>query len=470
MEHDSFYDQKTIKDFMLETLCVKDSKMTTYYNEGDVKKFRKRLSKKNTNKNVETVVYVCVTDAIRDIIYREIDLIREHMKHLGKIVITGGDAFNFYFKKENRMISSDIDTKFAPFMNDSERFFGHLQITKLVLWDYLGKICKKISREIKGRLTTLLKNTNIGKLLGIRFQTTKPDVTRRYTLLKKKRQDKDTDKITQADVLSDIELFALDLKISYYHPELKRIKLVNLGGILDIAFMRPNEIGYEIIDMNRKVVSCVSPLTGITMTFPNLRIASKRFLIQDIYTMSSLNLRPDKKSKDRNRIRMFTNNILKMRKNKNISLATIMKKLSYNRVTKTKTKTKTVKEYITMTTNIRPQNYTEFTTPPNKSKLERTLLYGKKYCVPAEGLHGESDGIYRFNLKTQKWNINNSNTYVKNEISLRPLQKSKLQAKDKLNGLDLLYGYNQQRDDWLPLQIYKKSMMIPFIGLQSKLF
>ena len=50
------------------------------------------------------------------------------------------------------------------------------------------------------------------------------------------------------------------------------------------------------------------------------------------------------------------------------------------------------------------------------------------------------------------------------------LKKEKLKAKDKLNGLDLLYGYNQQRDGWLPLEIYKKSMMIPFIGLQSKPF
>mgnify|MGYP006897443883 CR=1 FL=1 len=33
---------------------------------------------------------------------------------MGDIVISGGEAFNIYFDRDSRVITSDIDTKFVP--------------------------------------------------------------------------------------------------------------------------------------------------------------------------------------------------------------------------------------------------------------------------------------------------------------------------------------------------------------------
>jgi hypothetical protein len=49
-----------------------------------------------------------------------------------------------------------------------------------------------------------------------------------------------------------------------FHPRKNRIIPMNLGGILDIAFMRPNEFGYEVIQTRKKGVTYRNQTTNKT--------------------------------------------------------------------------------------------------------------------------------------------------------------------------------------------------------------
>ena len=151
-----------------------------------------------------------------------------------------------YFDKDDRIITSDIDTKFTPVFrigydevitSRDARFFEALQITKLVMWNKLGQLTQQLNKRIESRIK-LLEKTLFGKMLGLRM-VEKP-LSRRYTLIPKRKQGTSST-VKEGDVLIDVELFALDCKIRYLN------KTSTIGGLLDIAFMRPSEIGYEIL-------------------------------------------------------------------------------------------------------------------------------------------------------------------------------------------------------------------------------
>ena len=186
----TFYSEKNILDFVKRTLCQGDEKLFRYYMNGNVGKFRERLSRKFTNDrqdNIEQVVYACVTDSVRDIILETIGNLSEKMYSCGDLIVTGGEAFNMYFARDDRIITSDIDTKFIPVFKGrsgslvttrSPKYFGFLQSVKLKLWDLLGQTARDLNVRIKRRVETVLKGTKVGKFLGISFPSG-PWVTRR---------------------------------------------------------------------------------------------------------------------------------------------------------------------------------------------------------------------------------------------------------------------------------------------------
>ena len=289
------YNDSTLKQFMRKNMFFNDPILEKYYERGDIKSFRSRLMRSHKTESLEKMLYAFVTDISRDIIMKTVGEITKFMYPMGDVIISGGEAYNYYVDKSKRIVTSDIDTKFVPRIPYDSRYFGKLQAMKLLLWDKLGEISVKIQREVKSRFTT---NSKLALFLGFKPSNKLPIVTRRYTLIKKKKEGNGSS-VSPGDVLIDVELFALDLNLRSFFIESGKIEERTLGGFLDIPFMRPGEFGYEVIDSRRAGVTYMDRTQNKLVTDKNMYIAAKKFLIDDLYLMQKLGLRPEKKIKDK---------------------------------------------------------------------------------------------------------------------------------------------------------------------------
>jgi len=95
-----------------------------------------------------------------------------------------------YMPYDKRIITSDIDAKFVPRISYDAKYFGKLQAIKLILWDKLGQIAQRLNTRIKNRILSI--DPKVLKYLGIGFKKSGPIVTRRYTLIKKKKPERIT--------------------------------------------------------------------------------------------------------------------------------------------------------------------------------------------------------------------------------------------------------------------------------------
>jgi len=464
------YSKVRIQSFMNENLFFKDAKLKKYFDRNeqrDLGKFRQRLHDKFPDKDLEKMVYVVVTDSIRDIILDTIGELTEMFKSSGDLIVSGGEAFNLYVDYADRIITTDIDAKFVPFMKTNAKYFGKLQALKLLLWDSLGKLSQKLNLRIKKRILSFQsQHSKLFKFLGIGFNKSGPYVTRRYTLIKKKKGGS-TNKPAKGDVFIDVELFALDLNIRFFSPKSARIQNTTLGGILDIPFMRPNEFGYEVSQTKRKGIIYRNPQTGKMINNQKIYIASKEFLFEDIYLMQKLKLRPDKKIRDRLRL-IKLGQLFDKRVVASDSMDTVFKKV---RPKLTGLKRNPVVKHrnvnIKKAKKVNPRNHSKFTTEPSKERLSKQIVHGLKPVTNTMNANGfeKSHGNKRFNLKTLKWKNANNNAYVKNEFSLRPTQAKPLPK--KLNISKTLYGYKAGRNDWVSKDLLNNAAAIPFIGLKK---
>jgi hypothetical protein len=152
---DQIYSKRRIEQFENENLFFKDAKLKKYYDRNlqrDLGKFRSRVHSTYPGKDFERVMYLFVTNSLRDIILETIGELSDYMKNMGDMIVSGGEAFNLYVKFDDRIITPDIDAKFVPRMPVNPQFFGKLQATKLILWDKLGEISKRLSKKGKGSI------------------------------------------------------------------------------------------------------------------------------------------------------------------------------------------------------------------------------------------------------------------------------------------------------------------------------
>ena len=463
---ENIYSETTVSKFMNKNLFFGDPVLKKYFEQDDLKKFRNRVNRIHSKESFEKMAYVVVTDAIRDIIYEVISELTVFLKPMGDIIISGGEAFNVYMDRKDRVITSDIDTKFAPRMKPDEKYFGKLQAVKLLLWNRLGVISKRINIRIRDRI--LSKKSKIGKFIGLRFDDTGPYVTRRYSLIKKRKQS-NTNKPTKRNVFIDVELFALDLKIRWYSPEKKRIVPVNLGGILDIAFMRPNEFGYEVIQTRKRGVTYRNQTTNKTIIDNRIYVAGKSFLIDDIYLMQKLGLRPEKREKDRQRMVKLARIITKKPIKSTEPMEKILKLVHKTPKTPAKKILRIKSVNIQKAKRVDPSKYAKYTTKPSKEKLSRQIVYGLDSSVNTVNIPGfrQSSGISRFNTNTLTWKPNTSHSYIKNEYDFRPNNTTQFNLPESVKMEETLYGFKPNRDKWVPKPILEKSAMIPFIGLKN---
>lgn len=467
---EKIYPKSTIDRFVDEHLLFKDAKLKKYYERNeqrDLKKFRDRVHTKYPNKNFEKIVYVIITDSIRDIILETVSRINDVMKSMGDLIVSGGEAFNMYVPYGDRIITSDIDTKFIPRMRMNAKYFGKLQGLKLILWNKLGELAKQLNMRIKNRIVSVSKkNPKLFKFLGIGFKQSGPYVTRRYSLIKKKKFGGAGAAPSQGDIFIDVELFALDLNIRMYSPKSGRVEDFNIGGILDIAIMRPDEFGYVVSFTKRKGITYRNVNTNKLIVNNNVFIAGRDFLIEDIYLMHKLKLRPEKKEKDRQRLlklaKMFHKGV-----QSTDSIDVIFKKVQA-KIKRTPPKGRVYKNVsMSAASRVDPQKYKNFTTPPSKERLSTQVVHGLKTVVPNTKVEGyeKSSGGERFNLKTLKWRKVSNTAYIKNEYNLRPGKAQNIP--NNLNIPKTLYGFNPNRNKWVPKQILNKAAAIPFIGLKK---
>lgn len=467
----NFYSESTVEKYLNENLFFKDPKMKKYFDRNlqrDLGKFRNQARTKHSDKSFEKMMYVIVTDSIRDIIIETIGEITTYMKTMGDLIISGGEAFNLYMKYEDRIITSDIDAKFVPKIPINPKFFGKLQAIKLLLWQKLGELAKKLNIRIRNRILSQRKKyPKIFKFLGIGFKNSGPFVTRRYTLIKKSktRNNKNPGK---GDVFIDVELFALDLNIRYFSPKTGKIEDVTMGGILDIPFMRPEEFGYEVAASKRKGITYRDLSTGKLVTNKNVFVASREFLIEDIYLMQKLKLRPEKKEKDRQRLVKLGKIFVKTIKATD-SMEDIFKRVKPKLIKATvqRKKREVVNVPLKKALNVNPYEYKNYTTEPSKDKLSKQLVYGLNPVVKNTNVNGykNSNGNQRFNVGAFKWKNVNNTSYVKNEYKLRPSNAQKLPNNFQID--KTLYGYNPNRNQWVPKKLLNKSAAIPFVGLKK---
>jgi hypothetical protein len=458
------YSEAVINRFMKKNLFFNDSLLEKYYKSDNLAAFRKRVHRVHNKESFEKMIYALVTDSVRDIILKTAAELSEFLKPMGDLVVSGGEAFNMYLDRADRLVTSDIDTKFIPIIPYDDKYFGKLQGIKLLLWNKLGEIARRINMKIKKRLSS---KTKLGRFLGLGFAEKGPYVTRRYLLIKKKKSQSGGEP-SKGDIFIDVELFALDLNLRYFSIEKGKITQEVLGGMLDIPFMRPKEFGYEAIQSKKQGVTYKNKDTGAMVHDKRLYVAGKQFLLDDVYLMQKLGLRPEKKEKDRQRMYKLAKMITKGSKiNPTDSINTI-----YNR---TRNKLKSVRftsrrkgnVNMSLAAKVDPMRYKEFTTKPREDRLSKQLVYGVKTTVPNVNIPGyaKTHGNQRFNLNRQEWVKNTSKSYVKNEYNYRPTSSKNIP--NTIDYTKLLYGYKPLRDKWIPRPIIKKAAMIPFVGLKN---
>lgn len=464
------YSEAAIQKFLNENFLFKDAKLKKYYDRNeqrDLGKFRYRMQTTYGKKDFEKIVYLLITNSLRDIILETIGEISEHMKNMGDLIVSGGEAFNLYVEYNNRIITTDIDAKFVPRMPVNPKFFGKLQATKLILWDKMGEIAKRLNTRVRKRMTLMkTKHPKLFKFLGLSIPPSGPSVTRRYTLIKKKKSGMGNDP-KKGDVFIDVELFALDLNTRFFSPSSGKIENVTLGGILDIPFMRPKEFGYEVVLTRRKGITYKNRNTGKLVRNNNVYVASREFLIEDIYLMSKLKLRPEKKEKDRQRLVKLAQ-LLDKRVKPTDSIDDIFKRVKSLIIRQGAPATKkNARVSIAQAARVDPFKYKNFTTKPSEEKLSKQIVHGLKPVTNNVNINGykNSSGNKRLNLKNLKWKNVNNNSYVKNEVKLRPENAKKLPK--NINFTNTLYGYNPRRNVWVPKNVINKSAAIPFVGLKN---
>ena len=454
------YSEATLQKFMKKNLFFDDPVLEKYYERGEVRLFRSRVTRLHKNESFEKMLYAFVTDLTRDIVLKTVSEITTHMQPMGDVIISGGEAYNYYVEKSDRIVTSDIDTKFVPRMPYDMKFFGKLQATKLLLWDKLGEICVKIQDVVRKRLMT---NSKLATFLGFKPTNKKPLVTRRYTLIKKKKEASNSPNVSEGDVLIDVELFALDLNIRAFSIETGKIEERVLGGFLDIPFMRPGEFGYEIIDTRRKGLTYMNRHSNKLVTDKNIYIAGKKFLVDDIYLMQKLGLRPEKKIKDKQR--MFK--LVKMLTGKakaSDTLESLFRSVQNTKFTPKRVYKTDGKVSMAAASRVNPKKYEKYTTEPLIDSLSRKILYGVNTAQNKTGFV-KTNGNMRFDLNTLQWVENKRNSYIGNQYSLRP--KNTVPISSDVLKNPPLYGFNPKRDSWVSPSLLKRSALIPVVGLKK---
>jgi hypothetical protein len=264
------------------------------------------------------------------------------------------------------------------------------------------------------------------------------------------------------DVLIDVELFSLDLRLKYYSPEKGKTSEHNLGGLLDIVLARPGEVGYDVVDTRKRGIFFVDQDRSKIVFDRDLMIASKLFLMEDLYLIQSLGLRPKKKAKDLRRMYVFCKKVLKV---PGVTVSSSMESMfegALDRLKNTRKIKTSVRPIPPLSSPVSPHRYRKYTTPPSIGKLKSHFLIGRTGPLP--GFH-RTYSEKMFNIRTKRWVTSPNPFYIRNIYKYRPDSGSPSPFKKK--PVPVLYSYSPMRNRWLPHDVIQKAAAIPFVGLKK---
>jgi hypothetical protein len=447
---DNYYSSETLNKFKNEKIFLGKKEIENAYASGNRTKFRTILKKYATKKDVQDIVYVIVTNSVRKIIRtRVIPELTKFLRPYGELIISGGEAFNTYVNKEHRIVTSDIDTKFIPLFEKKD-YFRNLQIIKIIFWEKLNNIISKYNRIIYKTISKSLDSLKISKMLGMSLPKSGPALFRRYTLMMKSRTSRNINTVSAGNTLIDVELFAIDLGIKYFNVETDKVDLMNLGGILDIAFMRPNEFGSEII-------------TDFTSDKYGCNLAGKGFFLHDLYAMQKLGLRPNKKQKDHDRMKAFARHVAGIEKvnqpfDNLFKIAKQKIKFRNKKIRKVKF---SYSAELKKVNAIDPLKNKDKIVKPTTKKLY-TMAYGIK---GPKGLdikeYNPTNSNLRVNVNKHKWVKNTRHNYIRDEYDYRLNQNANVKVNLE-NMPTPLYGYKTRRNYNIPRNVVNKSAQIQY--------
>tara|TARA_B100001113_G_scaffold258874_1_gene213998 strand:+ start:11183 stop:12775 length:1593 start_codon:yes stop_codon:yes gene_type:complete len=491
----------TIENWVKKKVCFGDKLLFKYiseYSRENIKRFRNRVQRLYPKETFEEASKVLITESIRPMMHDIIDELSKFLKPMGDLIISGGEAVNFYLKPDDRIITTDIDTKFVPKMKPDGKYFGKLQAIKLLLWNKLGQIAGRDNYKLINKVLLETdqyfdvnkynyKNSGnafrtnwawtISKYIGLTSASGAKSkgyhVTRRYSLIPKRKNVKNG-----SNVLIDVELFTLDMKFRMFDIKSGKLEDINFGGILDIAFMRPKQIGYNVAKKNFNGANIIyannNKNTAYKRKYKYLTVPSKDYLIEDIYMMQKMGLRPTKRDKDRKRMIALAREITKKKILGTDTMDTIAKKVGL-RIDKPVHAFRSYKKVgphlIKKATKVNPRKYTLSTTTPSKPKLSKDIVYGLKSSqptmkTPPNYIRTQSNHI--FNMGKMTWKPNPNQSYIRNEMNFRPIKPKPLPSNIRnISMEETLYGFKPKRDAWVPKPLLEKSAMIPFIGLKK---
>lgn len=437
------YTDEVIAKFVSKYVCQNDNLLKKYLIAGDVKNFQKRLTThRDADENIKKVVLTMFVNALESDILNIVSNLSLKMKKHGFMVLSGGAAINKYLPFDKHGTVNDIDFKFVPVYKDipytNPKYFGYIQITKVHMWNELGKLVKSMSfNKQLFKIIKKIQETNVGKCLGITINRNVPMFKRRYGYIMKKKQS-NTREVLPGNVLQDVELMTIDVSgVKFFMPSVKAIRSVNLGGMVDIAILRQGEIGAKILRNT----------TQGYKSFPHMLVAGKKFIFDDVYLLRKLKLRPNKLQKDRERFVKFaqiTANTRISEANSNDEIYRRANNKMWNYDRKLFQKEKITKKNISRISKLNSKKYTKYTVPLSRGKINKVT-----------NPRANKSAKYRFNMNKKEWKINKNKKAIKAETAknlTRPV----------------LRGYNPRRNRWIPKKIILQAKSIPFVAFKDK--
>lgn len=465
---EKYYSPKTVDEFARQVICMGKADMFKAWMNNEPVKWRKLARKhKMTNAQVEKILYVLLTDTSRPTLYRMVAHMTSKMLPLGEMIIGGGEAFNHYSPREHRIVTSDIDTKFVPaFKSGQKRTFLHYQCTRLLMWDQMEVLRRRFNSKMSAD-TRRAAGSKLGKFLSLDASPVPSRLTRRYTLKGKEKQG-NTDNVSPGNTLADIEIFALDIRLGWWHPEQNKRVVATLGGMLDAVLLRRDEMGADVWD------------DRVHLKEKGVMMAGKKYLIDDLYLLNKLGLRKEKADKDRKRMYIFSKHILNLPGvRSSMSTDTLFKHIK-PRIAGIKATPRVRKKFqpklaYENASKVNPlRNEERGVSKPKKTKshhLALSLHAPRGMKIPG---YKETAGDFRFDTKSLKWVRNKSRTYIHNEETHRINKNSDVNI--QLNGIQAvrlektLRGYNPARDSFIPRDFRRRAALIQFAGLPDKKF
>ena len=344
-----------------------------------------------------------------------------------------------------------------------QKFFGKIQVTRLAMWNAIGKAATHANRKCIFPYNKILKASKAATFLGIQISNDNP-FRIRYTLLPKQKKGRKS-LPREGNVFMDVGIFAIDLNVRYFNIDQKKVTSQKLGGILDAPIIRRDEFSSDVYK------DFITTSKG--------KIASKRFLLEDVELLVKYGIRKGAKlKKDKQRLRQFIEFVLKAPIPPRAAFDQLMKIAKKKLPKRPRTKRLTLKPFpINDWRKFNPWVHEKIISPASISQvifLLYPLLDNIKALkrVPVD---------YRFDPGRARWVPIKNNKRLGNIYRFRPDKNGNLKInlavvkkmrneileilkKEKIPMPALLYGFVPGRDDWMPTGLIDRAAAIGLLG------